>query len=664
MRHRKLLIFAASALALGPARAPLAQEAPSTYSLGEVVVTATRTEVPISEIGVSATVITAEDLERRQTKDVADVLADVTGFTVVRQGSRGSTASLFPRGGEENYTLVMIDGVQVNLGGGAFNFGTLTTDNIERIEVIRGPQSALYGSDAIGGVIHIITKAGAGRPSATVSTVHGAHSENGHYVGESKFKVTAGTSRAGISLAYGRVDDHGILDVNNDYWNNTVSGRVDLYPLDLWTVTLTARFEDSLFEFPTENAGDRFDVLDPNQEERRKDVASGFQTSVRPFEWWEHSFQFGFHYNESKVEDPLNPEADVFATTDTFSKNEQHRFTYDYHFNLYLPQEGSVTSVFTAGVEYDREEFDQESFFFEFSALSADRDNVAYYVQEQLSLFDRVHLVGGVRVEDNSEFGTSVNPRGSVALNIRETGTKLRGSVGTGIKEPTFVENFGRFSFFLGNPDLDPEEAFSWEVGVDQALFSDRLVLGLTYFQNEYDDLISSVFASEPVPASPTVFNVQAAESRGVEIEARVQPGYGLTLRTAYTYLDTEVTDDGGLNNLFFKEGEPLLRRPKHTFSFAVDWLGGPWDVNLNGKYVGKRDDSDFSDLFNPRRVENGSYFVVNLAAAYALPVHPRVVEEIKVLAKANNLLDRDYEEVYGFSSPGASFLAGLEATF
>ena len=131
-----------------------------TPTLGEVVVTATRTEVPVDELGVSATVITAEDIEERQITDVSELLRDEAGFVLIRSGPRGNTTSVYPRGGESNYTLVMVDGVQVNLGGGGFDFDTLTTDNIERIEIIRGSQSALYGSDAIGGVIHIITKRG------------------------------------------------------------------------------------------------------------------------------------------------------------------------------------------------------------------------------------------------------------------------------------------------------------------------------------------------------------------------------------------------------------------------------------------------------------------------------------------------------------------------
>jgi vitamin B12 transporter len=347
---------------------------------------------------------------------------------------------------------------------------------------------------------------------------------------------------------------------------------------------------------------------------------------------------------------------------------------------------GFLRSITTLGFEWDREALDLEnSSTFRFGPLpfgvftassvtEADRTNRAYYFQEQVTLFDRLHLTGGFRVEDNSAFGTDVNPRGSVALEIRETGTKLRAAVGTGIKEPTFLENFGGFGT-VGNPDLKPERSFSWEVGVDQSLMGDRVQLGITYFENVFEDLIA--FVPMPFPPPPVLppnwFNVQEAESRGVEFMARVKPGFGLTLGGSYTFVDTEVIDDGGLSNLFFAKGKELLRRPNHSASFFVDWLWKGLNLHLNGTYVGDRDDTFFTVAPGPfgfytfvgQRMENKEYFLLDLAASYTIERPGRCpLKAIRIFAKARNLLDEDYEEVLGYTSPGLSALAGVEFRF
>ncbi len=208
--------------------------------MDETVVTATRTETPVRELGVSTTLVTEEEIQERQAVDVLDVLRTVPGFNIVRTGGRGSQTSLFPRGGEDNFTKVLIDGVSVNLGGGAFNFGNLLTENFERIEVVRGPQSALYGSDAIGGVVNFITKSGEGKPSLRASTSNGTYLKGDHnYIGEQSVGFTGGNERIGASVSYARVDDNGYLDVNHDYWNNTFSGRLDAYPMDTLDLTFT-----------------------------------------------------------------------------------------------------------------------------------------------------------------------------------------------------------------------------------------------------------------------------------------------------------------------------------------------------------------------------------------------------------------------------------------
>ncbi|SMC28648.1 vitamin B12 transporter [Desulfacinum hydrothermale DSM 13146] len=635
-----------------------AEEGTQAVTLQDVVVTATRTATPERAVGVSHTVITEEEIQARRAADVPELLRDVAGITLVRYGSQGAQSVVFPRGGENNYTMVMIDGVQVNLGGGDFYWETLSLDNIERIEIIRGPQSALYGSDAIGGVIQIFTKSGYGPPSVELSTAHGARSENGSYLGEQHLRVSGGNERMGFSVAYGRIDDQGALDINNDYWNNSLSARFDLYPKDNWEVTLTGRLNDSRYEYPTESVGDKYSPLDPDQYEREMDTVVGLSTRVQTTSWWENVLSVGYHRNDRKIEDPYNPETDYSSWRGEY---DESRTNFDYHANLKASPVDWASSTVTLGYEHERETYEQESTDFTTTTLGADRTNDAFYAQEQLSLFKRVHLVGGARVEDNSAFGTEVSPRGSIAVDIHETGTKLRAAVGKGIKEPTFYENFADDAWTLGNKDLDPEKAVSWEVGVDQRLWSDRLTMSVTYFQSRYKDLIAYVPTPYPAPAvrTPNYFNVQEAESRGVELSLTVKPMENLVLGSSYTFLDTEVTDDGGLANIAFEEGKELIRRPRHSASGWIDWQWRRLRTFVKGRYVGKRDDADYRDWTAPKRVELKDYFVLDATMSYKVPV-PAPLKDMELFVKGSNILDEDYEEVFGYTAPGASFMAGL----
>jgi len=321
--------------------------------LEEIVVTATRTEVPTKELGVSATVITATEIERSQAKDAVELFRDVAGINVTQQGSRGGVTSLFSRGGESNFTLVLIDGVRVNEAGGFFDFSSLDTTNIERIEIIRGSQSALYGSDAIGGVINIITKKGRGALTVSASTSHGAHSENGNYIGEQRFAFSGGSKWVDYSFAYGRSDDKGILNVNNTYWRNAISSRTDFHlsalPIlgpvkkNVGDITFTLRYEDAHTGVPTEFGGDRpdriFPGLDPDQNRQDQNLTLGLGTSFDLFPWWENVLELGFHRLVREFNDPPNTESAFDASPGSFSDTKENRFTLDYHANFRFPRD-------------------------------------------------------------------------------------------------------------------------------------------------------------------------------------------------------------------------------------------------------------------------------------------------------------------------------------
>ena len=638
-----------------------AQEADSVPIMEETVVTATRTATPVKELGVSTTVVTEEEIKERQAVDVLDVLRDVPGFNIVRSGARGTATSLFVRGGEDNFTKILIDGVSVNLGGGAFDFGSLLTENFERVEIVRGPQSALYGSDAISGVINFITKPGEGKPSLRASTSNGTYLKGDkNYIGEQSIGFSGGNQWIGANLAFARVDDNGYLDVNDDYWNNTFSGRVDVYPMDNLDFTFTGRYEEAKNKFPTENAGDQYAPLDPNQDLKTEDWVNGIQAQYQMSQWLEHVVLFGYHYNKIKYNDPEDLPADTFGAF--FSDTKEKRYSVDYHFNLRYPMTETIRSTFTAGFEYLDESYDQQTQsilpgFESKDDLNKDRDNWGWYVQEQLTLFDHLHLTAGARYEDNSEFGNEFVPRGSLAYELTRTGTVFRAAAGKGFKTPTFTENFAR-GFAIGNPDLDPEKSVSWEVGIDQALWKDRLVVGATYFYQKFDDLITYIDQPDP---EPDFENIQAAKSRGVELTAFCKPGFGFSFGGSYTYLDTEVTDDGGVGGPSspFEEGKDLLRRPQNTASGFINWSRGGFQIRFDGLYVGDRDDLDFR-TFPAERVTLDDYFIVDLATSYTFNLNNRYLKDFKIFGKVQNLFDENYEETFGFSPPEPSFRLGL----
>jgi vitamin B12 transporter len=642
------------------------QTEPEIKPMDEVVITATRTETPLQELGVSASIITSKTIEERQAVDIQELLNSEAGLNIVRSGARGGSTSLFTRGGEADYTLVLIDGVRVNNGGGDFDWSNVDTTNVERIEIIRGPQSALYGSDAISGVVNIITKKGRKGWKAGVSSRNGAYLDSqNNYIGEQQVSASGSTSKFGGSFGYTRTDDNGYLDVNHEYYNNTVSGRLDFYPLDNLDIALTGRYWDSRFAFPTEGGGDKVSPLDPDQNQKNQTGVFGANINYEPFSWWQHNLLLSYNKDKGQFSDPPNPPVDFGDFESKFDSRED-RTAFDYHFNLLYPSEGAFQSTVTLGVNYRKEYYDtesQSSFDASLSENSYNRDNTALYGQAQFTIIDNFFINLGLRSDDNSEYGSETTPRGSIAYRIPGWGTKFRAGYGEGFKEPTFLEQFAE-GFARGNPNLDPERSRSWEIGVDQSFGDGAVVFNVTYFDQKFDNLIAFINTPEPLPSFE---NIQEAEVKGVEFAARFSPLKNLDLGFSYTYLDSEVTDDGNLMSFgapVFDEGKELLRRPKNSGSLFINWRYQGFQTRLDTNYIGERDDRQFDDFFNSERVTLDQYWLFNLAMSYAIPIKSNVVKDLKVFGRWNNILGEDYEETAGFTSPPSSFLIGVGFDF
>jgi vitamin B12 transporter len=652
--------------------------APDAVVLEDVVITGTRTPVPEKESTLSTTVITEQEIEQRQAVRVEEMLRTVPGAVINQTGSRGGETALYIRGGESDHNQVLLNGIRLNKAGGFFNFNALTVDNVERLEIVRGPMSALYGADAMTGMVSLITKKGTGKPTLTLNSAMGAHSENGNFISEQRASLLGAHRRFGYSVAYSRIDDNGILELNNRFASNVLNSRLDYDPVDNLSFTFTTLLVESRFGFPSELGGDRLDRkesggpgLDPEQNTADLTLAMGLNTNYWPWPWWEHGLTLAYVHRDERFNDPSNPlESDFDFGSFFFSRDLERRLSLDYHTNFHLGQKERLGSTSTLGVAARTEELKSTSrgeFFFVpfFEYLKSSRRSTAFYAQQQFSFWDRLFITGGFRLEDNSVFDrVEFSPRASAALRFPETNTTIRAAGGRAIKEPTFVETSSQNPFFQGNPDLKPEKNTSWEVGADQYLYEDRIKLGLTYFENHFKDFITfvSLFDEFGFFAGGTFENIGAVRTRGLELAGRARLPWGLNAGLAYTHLfEFTVLDDGGLDNLFFATGKHLIRRPRNTVNIDLGWSRGPVALHLNSLYVGRRDDSRFTlDFPFQERVVNGGYFIMNLAASYDIIQDWGYIKQVQLQARANNLLDRQYEEAYGFSSPRFWFLAGL----
>ena len=656
-----------------------------TVEMEPVVVSATGTEVPVKDSTQSVTVITEKEIQERQAIRVEEMLRYVPGITLNQSGSRGGETSLFLRGGNSNQTQVLFNGIRLNDAGGDFDFGALTTDNLRSIEVVRGPMSALYGADAMVGVINLRTKQGVGPPTLTLSSGWGPRSENSKFIGEQRGSFIGSYKKFGYSVGFSRIDDPGILPNNNLFYSNNLTGRLDLEPLDNLSITHHTLLLDIRFGVSTETSGDIFDPkgrggpgLDPTQKQRRSIVLQGLTVNYWPFTWWENELTVAYVQRERNFNDPWNPfESDFDLSFGSFqSRDFERRFSADYHSNLRFGSRDKVESISTVGVTHRNEQLKQWLWsgavppFVGPSAsfLKTSRNATSFYAQEQLNLWNRVFLVGGFRVENNSVFSQAeFIPRASAAIRIPETNTTIRAAGGRAIKEPTFLETFSRSQLSEANPDLKPEVNVSWEVGLDQYLWDNRVKFSGTYFENNFKGLIT--FVPRVFPVLSSFENIGQVRVNGLELSARVKPLTGLTLGLVYTNLMYfKVTDDGGVDSLFFKTGLPLLRRPRHTFSFVVDYVYDRLNLNLSGVYIGSRDDSLFTFTlpftFAAFRVNNSDAFIMNLAGSYDLVRDWGYANKVQLWFRLNNLLNRNYQEAFGFSSPGFFMVGGLRVVF
>jgi vitamin B12 transporter len=598
-----------------------------------VVVTATRLPTPELQVGSSITVVSADDIASRKIQTLPDLLKQVPGLNVVQTGGPGGQTSVFMRGTNSNHTKVLVDGIDVSdpsNSGGAFDFGQFLTQDIQKVEILRGPQSGLYGSDAIGGVINIITKSGSGPAQFNAGVEAGSFDtfnqtggvsgslEQFHYAANLEHFHSGKTPVTPLDLlAPGeqRIDDY--------YDNVTASTKLGFDVTENFDLGLVARYTDTHLRLTGENFNNF-----PATPDSAQSANNTLQTYTRATA---HVLSFGgtleqtlgAAYSSIRSSDfsPEAPRSDAFG----------ERVKFDWQGNIKL----AANEKLVLGVEHQRDEIT--------APISASTKIDSGYAELQSGFGDRLFDTVAVRYDNNDRFGGKVTYRFAPAYLITETGTKLKASIGTGFKAPTLnqlFQSFPDFNFFA-NPNLKPETSLGWDVGFEQAVSVDTVRFGVTYFHNNIKNLIadSADFTTD--------INVGRAVTQGVESFVSYEPLRTLAFRLDYTY--TQATDDIA--------HEELLRRPKHKGSLNTAWQATS-RLSLSATLLSVSSWVDGNRDFSIQRLNAAGYTTVDLAAGYDVTSH------LNVYVRISNLLDRHYENPTGFLQPSIGAFAGIKTRF
>jgi len=618
-----------------------AQQRTDTVTLAPVVVTATRLPMRADALPTSVTVISGARLREQGLRTVAEALRLVPAAAVVTTGPWGGQTSLFLRGGESDYVKVLIDGVPQNAPGGSYDFANLTTDNVERIEVVRGPTSVLYGSDAVTGVVQVFTRDGRGAPRATVGFGGGTYATNAIDV-----TASGGDDRAGYALGLSRFASDGIYRFNNQYRNEVVSGRLRLRPDARTDAALSVRYGDALYHFPTDGSGD---TVSHNQHELDRGPSVGLDLGHVFSDHVESRLTGTWHRDNAQY--AIAPNGPSDTTTFPFSSSDWvTRAGLDGRANVRL----SRGDVVTVGGAFEHETMQGTTL-----DGSRSRDDGAAYLQVVTDLERPFSLTLGARLDDNQRFGSYATYRAGLSFRGRGD-TRAIASIGTGFKEPNFFETYAT-GFVRGNPDLQPEHSFTWEAGLEHHIPGTEVTVRATYFNQRFRDLIDYNGSSS---VKYNYLNVPGANARGLEVASEAALGGAVRITAGYTFLDTRVTRGGADtgSTALFLTGQPLLRRPWHSATLGLtSRLGRRGSATVTVLYTGRRPDVDYRTF---QRDTLPSYTRVDLAGQLELLRSLGGAPGLAVVGRVENLFDRSYQEVTNFPARRRSAFVGGELRF
>jgi vitamin B12 transporter len=593
-----------------------------------IVITATRIPTPVLDVASSVTVVTADEIAARQERTFAEVLKDIPGLNVVQQGGPGAETSVFMRGTNSNHTKVLVDGIDVSdpsNANAAFDFGQLLTQDIERVEVLRGPQSGLYGSDAIGGVINVITRTGAG-PMKLSASVEGGTFDSFNQTASVRGSQDAFHYSANIAHLHSGSTPVTPLDLlapgeqrNNDYYDNfTVSGKLGFDVTPDFDLGLVARYTNTHLHYTGEDFSTFPALPAAQQSASNTDEYYGRASAhlVSLDGGLNQTLGVAFTRNRTATLQPQTPE----------SLNTGERVKLDWQGAIRVSSAHSVL----LGLEDARDQIS--------APISASIRIASAYAELQSQLGEHWFSALNARYDDNDRFGSKVTYRIAPTWVSSASGTKLKASVGSGFKAPTLSELFQSFPpFFFANPDLQPESSVGYDLGIEQGLGGGVVRIGATWFYNRIRDLIATDVTGT------TYANIGRASTDGVESFVAYQPAKQLTLRLDYTY--TEATDD-----VLHQE---LLRRPKHKGNLNATWQA-TGALLLNASVLTVSSWVDGNRDFSIPRLDAPGYTTVNLAASFDLS------RQWAVFGRIDNLLDRHYENPVGFLQPRIGVFAGI----
>jgi len=618
-----------------------------------VVVTATRTPVPVEESGVSVTLLDQPTLETMQSVAANDALRFLPGAVVNTAGQRGGLASLFVRGGDSTYNKVIVDGVAINEPGGTFDFGTLPLTEADRMEFLRGAQSTLYGSDAMTSVVQMWTRTGSTR------------------IPELRFGADGGTF--GTANGYAALSGaRGIFDYDlfgdqfytngegvNDFYSNALQGANLGAALNKEvSVRIRFRHSNSFTGLPGEWNFNGTPLLlpDPSEWKQLNNLLGSVELAVTAPTGWQHRFTgFDYNYRYQDVNLEINPAscdcADDFLT---HARDHINRAGFEYQGD-YAERSWAHT---TFGYRFEDENGSIGDLLFPppTTGLRLEHD---FYGQQQI-VWGRFSAVAGARFLHNSEFGNAGLPRVALTfLALRGgqvfSGTRLRFSYATGFKEPRLEETFAGPPFSTPNPGLKPERTRAFEAGFQQNLFASRYALNAIYFDNVFYDRID--YLTNPVTFVGQYINIDKSFAQGAEVTLGGRLWRQLSLNSGYTYTSTQIleapvcTPANFCDLAVFGQGRPLLRRPKHSGTVLLSYLGRRWGSNVSGSFVGPRPDSDFLGLGINHAA---GYALVNTGGWFA------VNRYMTAYVNVENVLNRRYNEVAGYPALKANFRAGM----
>jgi vitamin B12 transporter len=633
----KKLSFLATAIALS-ATPILSQTAIAAETdIDEILVSASLVPIAASRSANAITVIDSEQLRNRAALTVGDLLRDVPGLAVSRSGVQGSQTQIRARGAEANHLLVLIDGVEANdpSQSDELNWGTLSADDIERIEVIRGPQSSLRGSDAMAGVVNIVTRSAEQAFSAKLFTEAGSFSttRHGFHIGtkQGDFNVRLGVSDT-------KTDGDNISRTGNErdgYENTSINLKAGFAVSEELKLSFSARQSDGMNEFDADDDFDGF-VEDQDRVSEFRNSTIGLQADYVSVDGrWQHKLVIAQSKHDNEAF------ADGVLGNVTGSTKDQ----YQYIGSMFWDDSSQRISVLAEREEEDYKQRGPLSWGLD-PNQDRERDTDSFAIEYRSDISDRLSLALSSRYDDNSEFDRASTYRMEAVYQLGDD-TRLRSAYGTAVKNPTFTERFGFYTNFIGNPELKPEESTSWELGIDQQLGD--LSLSATLFDAELENEING-FAYDAVNMGYTATNKEGVSKRqGIELTASVEMDESLALSAAYTYTDSVQPDGAG-------GYQDEVRRARHTANLNLAWQATDLlQLTTNVQYSGSQSDEFFPPWPTPSEIVTlDDYTLLNVNANFS------ATDRLDIYLRLDNLLDDDYEEVFGYQTLGFGASLGL----